>query len=133
MVRFAPPFGLSSCPFPVHRVFGRAEMLHNIALRVGQNGRTHRLVIFDVPGASAKMPIEVVQNPCLKLPFRAPDGPPAPFAPPCIRQRARPLTAACRPTRSLAPSSAAGINDQVLASEFLKCLLDCLMLFFFRE
>ena len=47
-----------------------------------------------------------VQRPCLKLPFRGPDGPPDPFAPPCIRQRARPLTAACRqgrPVRVLAP------------------------------
>jgi hypothetical protein len=51
-----------------------------------------------------------VQRPCLKLPLRAPDGPPEPFAPPCIRQRARPLTAACRqgrPVRVLAPQRGA--------------------------
>jgi hypothetical protein len=51
-----------------------------------------------------------VQRPCLKLPLRAPDGPPEPVAPPCIRQRARPLTAACRqgrPVRVLAPQRGA--------------------------
>jgi len=51
-----------------------------------------------------------VQRPCLKLPFRAPDGPPEPLAPPCIRQRARPLTAACRhgePVLVLAPQRGA--------------------------
>ena len=51
-----------------------------------------------------------VQRPCLKLPLRAPDGPPEPLAPPCIRQRARPLTAACRqgrPVRVLAPQRGA--------------------------
>jgi hypothetical protein len=51
-----------------------------------------------------------VQRPCLKLPLRAPDGPPEPFAPPCIRQRARPLRAACRqgrPVRVLAPQRGA--------------------------
>src|ERR1700722_18822978 len=37
-----------------------------------------------------------VHRPCLKLPFRAPDGPPEPLAPPCIRQRVRSFTAACR-------------------------------------
>ena len=36
-----------------------------------------------------------VQTPCLKLPFRSPRGPPEPLAPPCIRHRARPVTAAC--------------------------------------
>jgi predicted transcriptional regulator len=35
--------------------------------------------------------LSVVQSPCLKLPLRAPRGPPDPFAPPCIRQRARPF------------------------------------------
>jgi hypothetical protein len=48
-----------------------------------------------------------VQRPCLKLPLRAPDGPPEPFA---IRQRARPRTAACRqgrPVRVLAPQRGA--------------------------
>jgi hypothetical protein len=50
--------------------------------------------------------LPVVQSPGLKLPFRAPRGPPDPFAPPCIRQRARPFTAACRqgvPALVLAP------------------------------
>jgi hypothetical protein len=51
-----------------------------------------------------------VHRPFLKLPLRAPDGPPEPFAPPCIRQRARPLTAACRhgePVLVLAPQRGA--------------------------
>ena len=54
--------------------------------------------------------LSCVQRPCLKLPLRSPDGPPEPFAPPCIRQRARPLTAACRqgrPVRVLAPQRGA--------------------------
>jgi hypothetical protein len=36
-----------------------------------------------------------VQTPCLKLPLRSPWGPPEPLAPPCMRHRARPVTAAC--------------------------------------
>jgi hypothetical protein len=40
-----------------------------------------------------------VQAPCLKLPLRSPCGPPDPLAPPCIRQRDRPVTAAYRGDR----------------------------------
>jgi hypothetical protein len=45
--------------------------------------------------ALCKSTLSRVQTPCLKLPFRFPRGPPEPFAPPCIRHRARPVTAAC--------------------------------------
>src|ERR1700681_4874618 len=51
-----------------------------------------------------------VQSPCLKLPFLGPEGPPEPLAPPCIRHRRRPLTAACRhgkPVLVLAPQRGA--------------------------
>jgi hypothetical protein len=45
--------------------------------------------------ASRKFTLSRVQPPCLKLPLRLPRGPPEPLAPPCMRQRARPVTAAC--------------------------------------
>jgi hypothetical protein len=46
--------------------------------------------------ASRKFTLSRVQPPCLKLPLCLPRGPPEPLAPPCIRHRARPVTAACR-------------------------------------
>src|ERR1700730_2141111 len=45
--------------------------------------------------ALRKSALSRVQTPCLKLPLRSPWGPPEPLAPPCIRHRARPVTAAC--------------------------------------
>jgi hypothetical protein len=45
--------------------------------------------------ALCKSTLSRVQTPCWKLPFRSPRGPPEPLAPPCIRHRARPVTAAC--------------------------------------
>jgi hypothetical protein len=78
--------------------------------------------------------LSVAQSACLKLPFRAPRGPPDPLAPPCIRQRARPFTAACRqgsalvlaPHRGLWPYSRAGAQRQPDAwgrRHFWPCLL----------
>jgi len=56
--------------------------------------------------ASRKFTLSRVQPPCLKLPLRLPRGPPEPLAPPCMRQRGRPVTAACLqgwPARVRAP------------------------------
>jgi Class II Aldolase and Adducin N-terminal domain len=92
---------------PIHRALPQAKVVFHTHIRFllhqPMGGARGPATDIDKPLISrtlarmalCKSTLSRVQSPCLKLPFRSPRGPPEPLAPPCIRPRVRPVTAAC--------------------------------------
>jgi hypothetical protein len=81
--------------FKGNATVGRKRKMRRIGGTFWTPDRDENLRRLEGEGLSAGKIAEKLGTTRGVLPLRSPRGPPEPLAPPCIRHRARPLTAAC--------------------------------------